>query len=214
MPRFNQDLTPLPRAKRIQSGNFAIDLSNAHHDESTARAPWDALMNCPAGVAELRAPDRPPVVRTLPLGCLDDAVIGALGPWYGDETLRHWFAFRTLPVEAGRVSWRLDSHLGVLGESTRESSRARATMEMERLVRVSLTVLTPARDLRLVAPLLVPIARTERAAGSRWVLRDMIVRVHPLLVPDDEEAPVTEPAEPSEPSEDTLNERLTRTLSR
>jgi hypothetical protein len=196
--------------QRIQSGHYAVDLSNTHDDESTARAPWDDLVHCPSGAAEIRVPGRQPVVRALPLGSMDEAVTMALGQWFGDETLRHWFAFRKLPVEQGRVTWRLEAHLGVLGEEVSEESRERATVEIDRLTSISLMIWTPRRDLRLLAPLFVPIARTERAIGALWVLRDMIVRVHPLLIPEDEGPPT----EPSEPSEDTLNERHQRTLGR
>jgi hypothetical protein len=212
MPSSNQDhdVRVPPRERRVESGHYSIDLSNAHDDESLSRAPWDELVRCPTGVAELSIPGREPLVQSLPLGSLDDAVTAAVGQWFGDEALRHWFAFRTLPVDHGRVSWRVDPHLGILGESLSEATRERATLEIERLTRISMTILTPRRDLRLFALLLVPIARTERATGSRWLLRDMIVRVHPLLVSDDDGPPT----EPIEPSDDTLNEQHTRTLAR
>jgi hypothetical protein len=206
----DRDITLTPREKRVASGHYAIDLSNVHDDESVARAPWDDLVHCAQGVAEVSVPGCPSVMRPLPLGDLDDAITTALGQWFGDETLRHWFAFRQLPVDEGRVSFRIDPHLFALGEPVNDASRERASAEIERLITLSLTIWTPRRDQRLTAPLLVPIARTERATGSLWVLRDMIVRVHPLLVPEDE-GPDTEKIEAGE---DTLNERHTRTLSR
>ena len=206
----DRDVTLTPREKRVASGHYSIDLSNVHDDETVARAPWDDLVHCAHGVAELSVPGRPPVARNLPLGDLEDAVATALGRWFGDEALRHWFAFRQLPVDQGRVSFRLDPHLFALGEPVNDASRERAEAEIERLTGLSLTIWTRRRDQRLTAPLLVPIARTERVAGDRWILRDMIVRVHPLLVPEDE-GPATEPVEPGE---DTLNERHTRTLGR
>jgi hypothetical protein len=198
----DRDITLTPREKRVASGNYAIDLSNVHDDESVVRAPWDDLVHCTQGVAELSVADRSPVVRTLPLGDLDDVITTALGQWFGDETLRHWFAFRQLPIEHGRMSFRLDPHLAVLGEPATDAARERAAFEVERLTRLSLTILTPRRDQRLTAPLLVPIARTERSAGNRWLLRDMTVRVHPLLVPEDGGPPT----ERVEPGEDTLIE--------
>jgi hypothetical protein len=207
----DRDATLTPRAKRVVSGNYTIDLSNVHDDESVERGPWDDLVRCSQGVAEICIPGRSPLARPLPLGRLDDAVVLALGQWFGDETLRHWFAFREFPVEQGRVSWRLDPHIAILGDPPSEATRERAMLEIERLTRLHMTILTPRRDLRLHASLLVPVARTERAAGSRWLLRDMIVRVHPLLVPEEDEAPPTERADAGE---DTLNERHTRTLAR
>ena len=97
-----------------------------------------------------------------------------------------------------------------MGEEATDAAVERASVEIDRITSISLTIWTPRRDQRLFAPLLIPIARTERGTGSRWLLRDLIVRVHPLLVPEDE-GPATEP---SEPSEDTLNERHRRTLGR
>ena len=212
MSSSNQDRddAPISPRGRVESGHYAVDLSNVHDDEATSRLPWDELVLCSRGIAELRVPGRPAIGHGLPLGNIDDAIVGAIGQWFGDETLRHWFAFRKVPVEQGRVSWRLSTHLAMVGDDATDETIERAAVEIDRITSISLTIWTPRRDLRLFAPLLVPIARTERGAGSRWLLRDMIVRVHPLLVPEDE-GPATEP---SEPSEDTLNERHTRTLGR
>jgi hypothetical protein len=231
MPSESRNETPtVARHARLDSGLHSLDLSNVHEDESSSRAPWDDLVGCKVGSAELSIDGLPPVIRPLPMVSLDEAVTAAIGQWFGDESLRHWFAFRQLPVEAGRVRWRLDLHLSILGEDgSAEGSEAaseRAAEALERLTLISMTIHTPRRDLRLRAPLLVPVARTERASSTatdvddvtgaphygatRWLLRDMILRVHPLLVPD-EESPATEPPDPPE---DTLNERNTRTLAR
>ena len=96
MSSSNQDRddAPISPRGRVESGHYAVDLSNVHDDESTSRLPWDDLVHCPTGVAELRVPGRPAIGRGLPLGNLDEAVVAAIGPWFGDETLRHWFAFR------------------------------------------------------------------------------------------------------------------------
>jgi hypothetical protein len=174
--------TPFPGNLGKQSGSYRIDLSSLHPDESSPREPWAKLATHLEGQAELTLPDCPPLRCPLPLQSLDEAIVHALRMWLGDEAVRHWYALRRLRATQGRALWKLDAHLEAIGERRDDAeARVRAAREVERLTGLQVTVITPAVDLRLRTPLLVPVATTERNRGGYWLVDDMVLRVHPLL---------------------------------
>jgi hypothetical protein len=165
-----------------RSGEHRIDLSSVHADEGVAREPWEGLLGCKEGLAELSVPGLVPLRRALPVVDLNKAVEAALLGWFGARALQHWSALRRLRTVNGRAVWKLDAHLAAIGEPSRDAqARQQAAAEVERLARLEMTVYTPGMDLRLQAPLLTPLATTQRKRGDTWVLDDMVLRFHPLF---------------------------------
>jgi hypothetical protein len=173
---------PPSLGKQTPSGSYRIDLSSVHVDESMSKGPWANLTRRLHGVVELTLPACAPVRRPLPLDDLDDVIVESLRAWVGEDAARHWYALRNLKHDAGRALWKLDAHLAAIGERRDDpEARVRAAQQVERLTGLQMTVVTPNDELRLRAPLLVPIATTERNRGGYWLVDDMVLRIHPLL---------------------------------
>ncbi len=187
------------RPPHKQSGTRRrIDLSSVHDDERAARAPWDALLGCSEGHAELRMRDAPVVERRLPVEDVDQAVVEALRTWLGEQAVGHWHAIRSLASQNGRALWKIDAHMTAIGAAPSDrEARVRVSREVERLAGLEMTVYTPGEHLRLRAPLLTPLATTERRSGEVWVLDDMILRFHPLLGAPSTYFPMEGPTQPT-----------------
>src|SRR5215472_2532787 len=146
---------PVRPGDKRRSGMHRIDFSSTHEDERSAREPWDTLVACTEGKAELSLPGADPVVRPLPVEDVDELVEDGLRHWFGDGVVAHWAQLRALPIMKGRTLWKLDEHMAALSLDPKDPAlRARVAAEVACLAFLEITIYTPRQELRLRAPLL------------------------------------------------------------
>jgi hypothetical protein len=171
---------------------MAIDASDVHHayvsdrrDMPKSREAIDSTVE--NGWVEIIAPGKR-IGLQLNMHDTPERVIHAVRDWRGWAGLRHWAALQCLLTSegrTGRIRWRLEDHMDVLGyadRSRRDDDVRRAVAdEVELLTRLELAVYHRSGELRIRRPLFSITHTAERRSGSKWALEGLELAVHPAL---------------------------------